>query len=107
MTQVEPFPTVVICPKQTKSYIDEWGFVKVALKMIEFTCNNSNPEILPDRCSFYDSMTKNLKMKAGEVLNESSISSLPLSHTVMMAAIKGITDLNFPHFQARRYRKFE
>ena len=98
MTHSEPFPTVVICPKQTKTYLDEWGFVKVALEMIDFTCNNSISETLPERCSFYDFMRQELKKKAGEVLNETSISSLPLSHTIMMAAIKGITDLNFSHF---------
>ena len=94
---------MVICSKQSKSYIDEWGFVKVALEMIEFTCNSSKSEMLPEKCSFYDSMRKKLQIKAGEMLNEASIISLPLSHTVMMAATKGIIDLNILIFWDGRY----
>ena len=49
LTNAENFPTVVICPKQTKSYVDEFGLVKVALEMIEFTCNKSK-ESMSERC---------------------------------------------------------
>ena len=57
------FPTVVICPKQTKSYVDEFGIVKVALELIEFTCNSSK-ESMPDKCDSYISISQKILDKA-------------------------------------------
>ena len=66
LTNAENFPTVVICPKQTKSYVDEFGLVKVALEMIEFTCNKSL-ESMPDRCDSYDAITQKILDKVCKV----------------------------------------
>ena len=59
LTNAENFPTVVICPKQTKSYVDEFGLVKVALEIIEFTCNKSK-ESMPERCDSYNPIAQKI-----------------------------------------------
>ena len=66
LTNEENFPTVVICPKQTKTYVDEFGLVKVALEMIEFTCNKSL-ESMPDRCNSYNAITQKILDKVCKV----------------------------------------
>ena len=66
LTNAENFPTVVICPKQTKSYVDEFGLVKVALEMIEFTCNKSL-ESMPDRCDSYNAISQKIIDKVCKV----------------------------------------
>ena len=66
LTNAEDFPTVVICPKQTKSYVDEFGLLKVALEMIEFTCNKSL-ESMPDRCDSYNAITQKILDKVCKV----------------------------------------
>ena len=66
LTNAEDFPTVVICPKQTKSYVDEFGLVKVALEMIEFTCNKSL-ESKPDRCDSFNAITQKILNKVCKV----------------------------------------
>ena len=63
LTNEELFPTVVLCPKQTKSYVDEFGIVKVALELIEFTCNTSK-ESIPDKCDSYISISQKILDKA-------------------------------------------
>ena len=63
LTNAELFPTVVICPKQTKSYVDEFGIVKVALELIEFTCDTSK-ELMPDKCDSYISISQKILDKA-------------------------------------------
>jgi hypothetical protein len=63
LTNAELFPTVVMCPKQTKSYVDEFGIVKVALELIEFTCNTSK-ESMPDKCDSYISISQKILDKA-------------------------------------------
>ena len=62
LTNKENFPTVVLCPKQTKGYIDEFGLVKVALEMIEFNCNKSL-ESMPDKCDSYNSVSQKILEK--------------------------------------------
>ena len=62
LTNAENFPTVVICPKQTKGYVDEFGLVKVALEMIEFACNKSK-ELRPDKCDSYDAINQKILNK--------------------------------------------
>ena len=62
LTNKENFPTVVLCPKQTKGYVDEFGLVKVALEMIEFTCNKSK-ESMPERCDSYNAITQKILVK--------------------------------------------
>ena len=59
LTNEENFPTVVMCPKQNKGYIDEFGLVKVALEIIEFTCNKSK-ESMPERCDSYNSIAQKI-----------------------------------------------
>ena len=59
LRNAENFPTVVICPKQTKGYVDEFGLVKVALEMIEFTCNK-NKDSRPDKCDSYDAINQKI-----------------------------------------------
>ena len=59
LTNAENFPTVVICPKQTKGYVDEFGLLKVALEMIEFTCNK-NKESMPERCESYNAVAQKI-----------------------------------------------
>ena len=66
LTQAENFPTVVICPKQTKSYVDEFGLIKVALEMIEFTCNKSL-ESMPDRCDSYNEIAQKILDKVCKI----------------------------------------
>ena len=66
LTNEENFPTVVIYPKQHKTYVDEFGLVKVALKMIEFTCNKSL-ESMPDRCDSYNAITQKIIHKVHKV----------------------------------------
>ena len=66
LTNAENFPTVVICPKQTKGYVDEFGLVKVALEMIEFTCNKSL-ESTTDRCGSYDAITQKILNKVSDL----------------------------------------
>ena len=63
LTNAELFPTVVMCPKQTKSYVDEFGIVKVALELIEFTCNTSK-ESMPDKCDSYILISQKILDKA-------------------------------------------
>ena len=62
LTNKENFPTVVLCPKQTKGYVDEFGLVKVALEMIEFNCNKSL-ESMPDKCDSYNSISQEILEK--------------------------------------------
>ena len=62
LTNEENFPTVVLCPKQTKGYVDEFGLVKVALEMIEFNCNKSL-ESMPDECDSYNSISQKILEK--------------------------------------------
>ena len=66
LTNEENFPTVVICPKQTKGYVDEFGLVKVALEMIEFICNKSK-ESMPDRCDSYNAINQKILDKVCKV----------------------------------------
>ena len=66
LTNREIFPAVVICPKQTKGYVDEFGLVKVALEMIEFNCNKSL-ESMPDKCDSYNSISQKILEKVGTV----------------------------------------
>ena len=63
LTNEKAFPTVVMCPKQTKNYIDEWGLVRVALEMIEFTCDTSK-ESIPDKCGSFIALIQRLRNKA-------------------------------------------
>ena len=63
LTNNEIFPTVTMCPKQTKKYIDEWGLVKVSLEMIEFTCNK-NKGLKLEKCNFYNAISQKLRNKA-------------------------------------------
>ena len=73
LTNTEIFPTVVMCPKQTKSYIDEWGLVKVSLEMIEFTCNNDK-ESKPEKCGSYNTITQKLRNKAWSIFKVNAVS---------------------------------
>ena len=66
LTNKENFPTVVLCPKQTKGYVDEFGLVKVALEMIEFNCNKSL-ESMPDKCDSYNSISQEILEKVCNV----------------------------------------
>jgi hypothetical protein len=66
LTNEENFPTVVLCPKQTKGYVDEFGLVKVALEMIEFNCNKSL-ESMPDRCDSYNEIAQKILEKVCKI----------------------------------------
>ena len=42
--------------------MDEFGLVKVALDMIEFSCNSSK-ESIPEKCDFYGMLNQQLLSK--------------------------------------------
>ena len=91
LVQIENFPTVTMCPKQTKFVVDEWGIVKNALIMIEMVCIEDQDS--SSKCQNYLEQVTKLRNKAKEKMQ--NIDDLPLDQVVMLAKTKGEGDEDF------------
>lgn len=84
LAQKENFPTVVICPKQSRTYIDEWGAVKAALSLIDHICISTAQ--VPENCTKYLGLVEQLKAKSLEKLSQdANYDQLQVIHMIMMA----------------------